>query len=91
MNFLSILKSINIRTVQATPYVITAAVAAEALGPDATGAEKASVVTQAVVQTLAGSTNVTAQELAGTISLVVLVANLIGAFKRKAQPAPVAE
>lgn len=84
MSFLSILKSINIRTIQATPYVITAVQAAEALGPESTGAEKAGVVTQAVIQTLGSSSNVTAQELAGTISLVVLVANLIGSFKKKA-------
>lgn len=82
-SFLSILKSINTRTLQATPYVITAAQAAEALGPDATGAQKAEVVTDAVIQTLGESSNITAKELAGTISMVVLVAHLIGAFRKK--------
>lgn len=84
MSVLSILKAFNFRTAQAAPHIITAVQAAEAAGPNATGAEKAAAVTGAVLQTLAGSSNVTAQEIATASSLVVAVFNLMGAFKKKA-------
>jgi hypothetical protein len=83
MSVLSVTNSINAQTVTYLPSVVAAVQAAEVLGPEATGAQKSAAVVAAVSQSLGASSNPNVAAISNLASLVVLVANLLGAFKHK--------
>jgi hypothetical protein len=76
--------TINNQTAAAMPAVVAAIQAVEALAPEGTtGAQKASAAVAAVTETLIGSSNATVANVAGLVNMAVLIANLLGVFRRK--------
>jgi len=80
-----IIAAIDQQAANYTPAVIAAIQAAEALGVTATGTQKATAVVTAVSQTLEGSANPNVAGIAALVNLSVMIANLLGVFKHKAQ------
>lgn len=85
MSTTAVLSQITAAEVAYTPTILTAVQAAEALGPDASGAEKAANVVQAVTQSLGQDANPNVAAIATQVNLIVALANLFGVFKHKAQ------
>jgi len=78
--------AITTDTVMFTPTVVAAVQTAEALGANATGAEKASAAISAASAALASQSGVNpnVQAIAALVNLSVNIANLLGVFRHKA-------
>lgn len=83
MGFFATLNKINIRTASAMPTIVAAGIAAEALGPDATGAQKLNAASIGAIQALASSTDINAQSVGAGLEMVVTIANLLRVFTHK--------
>ncbi len=82
-----IIAAIDEDTLTYAPTVANAVVAAEALGPQATGLQKFAAAVTTVSQSLTVSQNPNVAGIAALVNLAVQFANLFGAFKHKTAPA----
>ncbi len=87
MSVVSVVNKINTETLTYLPTVVAVVQAVESLAPEGTsGPQKFTVAVDVISKSLAGSPNATVESIGVLVNLSVLIANLVGAFKKKPVP-----